>query len=438
MSGAKKHAVVFYARDFLSIEFARMGRRLSDYARVYIVVSHRERDNVRATDPDGIVFELGSWQAGPVNTLDAVAVGTGFNDDRYLRGYAATRIASLVAPIEALCSAVLQQFDVTFYVDEPVSGFPNLVFNGRFAAAGAVCLHFQTSWIPGYMFFSGDPAHAWIPELRMLENGTRIVHDHVERRLSGGAMPLYVLNYGSPAARLRDAATTAAKGVYRKLFRSSEYYLDNDPSAHFLHCRALLAAMRGGYASALGLSRLEGKYVLYPLHYEPEAVLNYFSEFTRQEEIAEQLLDALPLGYELILKEHPSQPGALNLAKWRTVTRNRRVIKVRGDVNARSLLRYDVAVVSIGSTLAIEAALAGRPVGVLGAVYFASMPGIQALRSPRDLACILDAPCADRGAIERWYGGFLEKHCFAGNIMKGRTTEVDLERIFARLQGESA
>lgn len=425
-------AVVFYARDFLSVEFPRMGRTLHDYKRVYIVVSAAEKANVLLGDPEGTIFRLGDWPSTAVTRLDP-EVACAHNNDRYLRSYGSREIQEIVGAVDALCSAVLAQFDVRFFLDEPVSGFPNLMFNRRLTAAGAVCLHFQTSWLPSHMFFSSDPAQAVLPRLDLLKGSAQLVHQHIENRLANRAVPLYVLDYRSATSRIKDAGVTLAKAAYRKLFRAGEYYLDRDPSAHLTHCSALLASLRGGYADRAQLENLSGRYVLYPLHYEPEAILNYFSAYSRQQEIAEQILDALPLGYDLILKEHPSQPGALNLRTWQRITKYRRVIKVRGDVNSRSLLRFDIAVVSIGSTLAIEAALGGKPVGVLGEVHFARMPGIRALQSPRDLPQVLEVPRATREQIEKWYGAFMDAHCFEGSIMKGRTTQIALPQILAQL-----
>lgn len=432
----KPAAVVFYARDFLAVEFPRMGAKLTGYTRVYIVVSEAEERAVREGDADAVVVNL--HQVRESASVDLVSVDRGYNNDRYLRDYSTGEIEQIVSGVLAACDQILARYDVRFYLDEPVSGFPNLHFNRRFSAAGAVCLHFQTSWLPGLMFFTSDPAHADLVPLRLISNGEELVSKHIEDRQTGGALPLYVLNYASPIARARDAALTLGKAAYRKLLRRSRYYLDRDASAHMIHARALVCSFKGGYASRNQLETLNGKYVLYPLHYEPESILNYFSDFSRQEEIAEQLIDVLPLGYELILKEHPSQPGALNTSRWRKISRYRRVLKVRGDVSARALLRHDVAVVTIGSTLAIEAALAGRPVGVLGHVHFAGMPGITPLRSPRDLDQVLTAPRATRDQVVGWYGDFVNKYCFDGNIMKGRTTAIDLARILAQFDERSA
>ena len=432
MMPTKQPAVVFYARDFLATEFSQIGKKFQNRVRVYIVTNPTEKSKVEAIDRGSVTYDLSGAAASPLSKNNHPQ-DRAFNNDRFLRAYAAAEIADVVAKVADVCDAILDKFAVELYFDEPVSGYPNFLFNQRFTEVGAKCLHFQTSWIPGYMFFTADTAQAAAQVLNLTEGGMAVVENHIRNRAAGAAVPLYVINYSTVRARLRDAAVTLAKGLYRRLFRSQAYYLDQDPGAHAFHVASLLSSFLGGYLTEADLHRLSGKYVLYPLHYEPESVLNYFSEFSRQDEIVEQIIDSMPMGYELILKEHPSQPGALNLPKWRRISRFKRVLKVRGGANASALLQHDVAVVSIGSTLVIEAALAGCPVGVLGKVHFASMPGIVHLQSPREWDRILTAPRASAQQIASWYGKFLDRHCFQGNIMKNRTHIAQLDELLARL-----
>jgi hypothetical protein len=355
------------------------------------------------------------------------------NCDRFLRGYGRREIEDVLRVLQGISGECLADYRVELYVDEPVSGYPNWYFNRAFAAAGAQCLHFQTAWVPGYMFFTADAAQAEPVALGSEAGLSPIVDAHVESRRKGLARPVYVINYGSRRKRVQDALSTYAKGIYRSLFRRRDFYIDRDASAHWLHAECLRHSFRGRTYSAPPDAVAGERYVLLPLHYEPESVLNYFSAFQRQEEIAAQILDTLPLGFRLILKEHPSQPGALGLAKWRSLVRSERVVSLRGDFDARRLLALDLVVVSIGSTLALEAAVAGRPVGVLGAVHFASMPGIRRLDSPKDWLGLLDHSLAPLSEIKAWYAAFMERHCFPCNIMRGSTDIDSLARCLLML-----
>lgn len=433
-------ALVFFARDFLALEFSKLGVQFKQYKRVYLVTSGGEAASVRLNDPDGDIYSLldifnnqdGSCHHG----LDQ----SGIAEDRILRFSSTKEINRMVATLDKMLEILEDTYTVVLYMDEPVSGYSNYRFNKRFNENGAICLHFQTSWLPGLMFFSSDCAQRVIPVVNKVADGVSRVNDHIREREQGKAKPLYVINYGGSFRKVKDIGMNTMKALYRKLMRRDSFYLDRDCSAHILHSKSLLANFKGGYFNTQSIvqgSLSDGKFVLYPLHYEPEAVLCYFGDYHRQVEIAEQLLDTLPRGYRLILKEHPSQPGALNLAKWHSVTSSSRVIKVAGADSASPYLGLDLIVVSVGSTLALEAALAGRPSGVLSDVHFAGMPGVLRLGSPAEWQALIDQSPVDISHISEWYGQFLNRHGISGNFMRGGTDSSQLVSIVEGLMAKS-
>lgn len=417
---SKPKTVVFFARDFLAQEFPKIGVLFSDYRRVYITANNAEGNVISLHDPDGEICSI--CEAPTASGIYEESVGRGFNDDRVLRVLGSDQLAGIVKPIESLCRYLTEKYDIRYYFDEPVSGYANYSFNRAFTAAGAICLHFQAGWIPGFMFFTADQAQRQPFALKLNHGNPERVKQHVEARRDGLARPLYVLNYSSVRKRLVDICSTAAKVVYRKMFRRTALYIDRDIQAHLFHIRALVWSFCGRYSrDPAAAGDADMRYVVFPLHYEPEAVLNYFSDFQRQEEIAAQILDSLPLGYELVLKEHPSQPGALHAPKWASLRKAKRVILLRGDYDARRLFGLRPITVSIASTFALEAAVAGCPVGVLGGVHFLEMPGISALRTPGEWTKLIDTKPAKIDDIVRWYEWFLETYCFLGNFMRGQT-----------------
>lgn len=376
-------------------------------------------------DPSGDIFKLAAAGSVGCGTVDDFRA-TEFNIDRHLRYVDEDELRGVIAGLEAVCQSILSRYQVDYYLDEPVSGYPNWEFNHRFAAQGGLCLHFQASWVPGYLFFTADPAQLEPVPLHITTNGRQLVEAHVRARAAGAGKPLYVLNYNRVWGRLKDMALAGAKGLYRTLLRRSAAYIDRDPSAHFLHARALAASFVGRYDKVVA----DGdKLLVFPLHYEPEAVLLYMGKFRRQEEIAARLLDTLPLGWKLVLKEHPSQPGALHLGKWEDLRGSKRVVLLRGDFPLSTLLPRKPVVVSIGSTFALEAAMAGCRVGLLGGVHFVVAPGIHLLGEPEEWLRLRDMPEAEPQAVASWYGTFLDTYCLKGSIMRGRTDLGDQARL---------
>lgn len=114
------------------------------------------------------------------------------------------------------------------------------------------------------------------------------------------------------------------------------------------------------------------------------------------------------------------------MPKWDSLVRSKRVISVRGEYDSRKLLNLDIIVVSIASTLALESAVVGRPVGVLGAVHFATMPGVKRLESPGEWLRLLNHQPAALPDIKKWYVEFMRCYAFPGSIMKNNT---DLKAI---------
>lgn len=426
-------AAIFFARDFLADEFSRLGSAMGARPRVYIVMNAGEAARVRSGDPAGEVFVIGESPAAAVLLADSDAI----NRDRTLRFAEPAEIAEVRARIAATCHAVLARHpEPAFYFDEPVSGYANEAFSREFSSAGALALHFHSTWLPGLMFFTNDWGQARPVPLNLGLGSRALVTEHIAARAQGGALPHYVLSYGKISTRVRDMALTQAKAVYRRYARRGGSYIDRDPEAHRFHAHALKASLAGGYSpdpvgpdGATGA----GPMVVFPLHYEPEALLNYFSPYLRQEDVAARLLDTLPPDGTLVLKEHPSQPGALMLPKWRDLVRAGRVVALPGTYPATRLLAARPTVISLGSTFALEAALAGCPTGILGTVHFGDLPGISRITRPEDWVALFDRPTATADMVADWYAAFLARYAFAGNFMRGRTWIEDPEQLIAAL-----
>ncbi|MDE2427269.1 MAG: hypothetical protein KGM99_00980, partial [Burkholderiales bacterium] len=228
-----KKSIVFFARDFLATEFSKISHDFSDFTRIYITVNKNEIEKASKFDVDGIYIDFQSFSIP--NAYAPIQSDVSFNLDRYLRFYDTSEILPIANRLRSICEHLISNYDIAFYVDEPVSGYINSFFNNFFHSNGVQCLHFQTSWIPGYMFFVSDAAQHSPVKIDMLGSTEVVVGQHVERRKSGLARPLYVIDYSGYKKRISDLLTTTAKAVYRKIFRSTYLYIDKDPSAHFLH-----------------------------------------------------------------------------------------------------------------------------------------------------------------------------------------------------------
>lgn len=134
--------------------------------------------------------------------------------------------------------------------------------------------------------------------------------------------------------------------------------------------------------------------VVFPLQYEPEASLLYFApHVVNQPSFVETVLKALPDDRILWVKEHPNQFGALDTPAWRSLkARYSNLRFIHGRQNGRELIKRSSLVVTISSSMGMDALLLGRCLLVVGKVFYDSFTGSIRTRSYEELARELNTP----------------------------------------------
>lgn len=436
----KDAAILFFARDFLSLESSKLGAALTDRTekRVYIVTSDEEAQTVRSNDPNAEIFDLMSLMRDDTHLIKTPIWESEiidfafqrFNRDRYLIRESNSDIRKAGIGLHRLIYELNSVYHVTHYFDEPVSGVTNDVINCFVKQQGGKAIHFNFAWVPGYLFTVSGYGHDEPIPVNQVQNAHAIVSDHLQKRLNKQAIPSYVRNDKNTLKRFYVAASWYGRGLYRKI-RKSDNYLNRNPWAQFFHARAIFGSI---WQKKNGRDVLApySKRVILPLHYEPEAVINYFGNYLRQEELAAQLLDHMPAEAILVIKEHPSQMGATTHPKWDFLRRQKRVIMTRGDVGMDQVLDKQSIVVSIGSTAVLDALCYGFGVILIGNHHIKTMPSIASVENVSDIKWDWEAKDIEetRKKIVDYYADFLETYGFKGQILRGATDTSDLARLF--------
>ena len=119
-------------------------------------------------------------------------------------------------------------------------------------------------------------------------------------------------------------------------------------------------------------SRAGRPFVYFPLHvtddYKIKRVIPHCAD---QAAIVEQIADALPPGYDLVLKEHPLSIGRNPLSFLRRVQRPANVYLVPPHTSTHDLIEGASAVAVISSTVGLEALLYAKPVLTVGRPFYA-------------------------------------------------------------------
>ena len=141
---------------------------------------------------------------------------------------------------------------------------------------------------------------------------------------------------------------------------------------------------------------LPEKYVVYFLHYQPErTTLPEGGAFSQQWMALRAIVSALPTGYKLLVKEHPStfryhfHPGFRNVDFHTQISQLPNTQLVPLSVAPYPLIDRCAAIATVTGTVGVEAILRGKPVLVFGAAQYRGQPGVYSVDSAEAISAAL-------------------------------------------------
>ncbi len=253
-------------------------------------------------------------------------------------------------------------------------------------------------WLPDPLTLSGRSLDLPSPSSASLA----LADAYLEEVRKSDYQPYYVRNLASRRA-LRPLATGLAKsGLWALRDRRSRnatapgaFRYESYTEEYGKRGQVFAASFRDAYDTLESISD-DFEIVLFPLHQEPEATLNYMSEFcANQVATIENILKCLNPHQRLVVKEHPVDKGSLLRPKFRDLReRYSNLSFLPAEIPARAILARCERVVTLTSSVGWEAAILGKSVCVMGQIYWDCVPGItrvttwpqlrRALRTPID------------------------------------------------------
>lgn len=129
-------------------------------------------------------------------------------------------------------------------------------------------------------------------------------------------------------------------------------------------------------------------FVYFPLHQEPERVTLIGSPyFTNQLETIRHILKSLPMGYKLLVKEHPTQ----SIRGWREISYYKQLMSLPNlelmhpSVSNQDLLKKSSLVITIAGTAGLEATFYGKPSIIFSDLGYSILPSVFKAKSLEDL-----------------------------------------------------
>lgn len=150
------------------------------------------------------------------------------------------------------------------------------------------------------------------------------------------------------------------------------------------------AFFKGRYVREVDLVSM--RYVFFPLHTEPEvSLLVYGRPYINQIEIIRMVAMSLPIDMVLVVKEHPWMVGKRSLAAYQKMLDIPRVRFADPAMEARTLVQQADLVAVVTGSVALEAAMLGKPVITFGDCPYNLLPDtmVRRCRDPRQLQMLL-------------------------------------------------
>jgi len=117
------------------------------------------------------------------------------------------------------------------------------------------------------------------------------------------------------------------------------------------------------------------RYVLYPLHTEPELVLSQFARpYLNQIEVIRNISLSIPVGKFVLVKEHPMMLGRRTMSFYKKILQIPNVKLVKFDLSSESVLKNAELVVVLRGAIGLEAVIKKIPVVSLGRSMFELLP----------------------------------------------------------------
>lgn len=137
--------------------------------------------------------------------------------------------------------------------------------------------------------------------------------------------------------------------------------------------------------------RSDEKFLLYPLHFHPEASTSILSgTYLDEYEVIRNIAFNLPEGVRLYVKDHVSAWAYPSVDFYRRIRKLPNVRLLAPEQPTKQLIKQSVGVITLTSTVGYEALLLGRQVFLYGSVFYQFHCGVTAIENParlRDLLC---------------------------------------------------
>lgn len=185
----------------------------------------------------------------------------------------------------------------------------------------------------------------------------------------------------------------------------------------------------------------EDNYILFPLHFQPEATTDIWAPFfSNQLQVIEFLSRSIPVTYKLYVKEHKAIFGSKKINFYSKVKEFQNVKLIKPSSNIHELIIKSKAVAVITGTSGLEAIFYNKPVIIFGNVFYDFYPYIYKVENLDNLSTLIKKAInieiseGDDRRIKFIYSYFLSG--YSPSIFKSNFSDFDIESYINHINNE--
>ena len=140
----------------------------------------------------------------------------------------------------------------------------------------------------------------------------------------------------------------------------------------------------------------DASFAFFPLHLEPEVALTLLSPFLSDQLVAVRLAaQSLPVGYKLVVKEHPQMAGFRPRSFFRELRKIPNVIVANPHVRALDIIPRADLIITIAGTAGFESTLLKKPVVTFGETFYEALSFVKRSDVPSELPALIRSQLDD-------------------------------------------
>jgi hypothetical protein len=303
-----------------------------------------------------------------------------WSERHLLEGRSYAEVLALTCRIFRVVEAALERFEPTFLFSEDVGCLTSYVHLAVSRMLGIPFFRIGSARIPGLLsVYRGGPQEWNFTKEKLSEIRERGLTAEERERAESFVTAFRERPERPTGMRTRARLPIVSKEDFSRMSRLREQYssdrhnptLASPRRALWQRAKRLARSQASRSLSMFDEPRATERYVLYPIHFQPEAsTLVQAPLYLDQAALIEDISKSLPVGYQLYVKEHVSNRGRRPLGFYERLRRTFGVRLLGPDEDTWALIRNASAIAVITGTVGWEGLLFGKPVVTFGDVFY--------------------------------------------------------------------